>query len=742
MKTYIFIIIAIVFACGVKSQTYISGFVKELKHDNCSEEHEHLHLDPLVAANVFWEGTTKGTVTDNEGYFRFEYIEGKRLVISYVGYINDTIAIKNPAEEIRIVLAANHSLSEVQISEQLTGTYLSRMQPIHTQVITQAGLTRAACCNLAESFQSMASVDVAYSDAVSGARQIRLLGLSGIYSQILTENIPSIRGLSYVYGFGFIPGPWMESIHVSKGVTSVSTGYESITGQINVELKKPQLSEKLFINGYFSDEEKAEINLNTRYSMGKGWSGALLVHAENNNKPIDHNHDGFLDMPLSKQIHILKRFNYEKPGKRESMSGIQFLNDERTGGQKGYKHSENNHANDLYGINIRNERLHAFTKNGFILNKPGSSVGTILAATYHQLDATYGKHHYVGEQQSLHANILYQTPFRESWHELTSGITFSGDAYNEKFNDSIFNRQDIVPGAYTQLTLKPVEELTLMLAFRADYHQEFHTFFTPRLHLSYRPNTKHLLRISGGKGYRIPSAYAENLSYLASSKEWIWLEQPKLEEAYNAGVSYAYDFNINKKNATLVLDYYYTYFVNMLVADIDFGHNYIYLYNINNNAYSNSMQAELTFEPLKQLETVVAIRYNDVKAFTGNKMQEKALVSPMKALASLSYKTPNKKWQLDFTSHFNSGGRMPNEREASESKIFSEKLPSYMMYYAQITRNIKKWEIYLGGENLGNFTQKHPIIAADNPWGSDFDATRLWGPIMGRMFYGGFRFTI
>ncbi|MBU1718569.1 MAG: TonB-dependent receptor [Bacteroidetes bacterium] len=525
---------------------------------------------------------------------------------------------------------------------------------------------------------------------------------------------------------------------MSKGVASVINGNESISGQINIELKKPETAEDLYINGYLSSDMKAEVNADAVISPGKGWTSLFLIHGENNSEPIDNNKDNFLDIPMTKQLHFMNRWDYENHGKYESKTAIQLMTEDRTGGTIP---GTENQATD-YPISIKNNRAHFFTKNGFVSQKPGTSLGTIVSGTYHDVQANIGNNKYSGLQKSVYANLIYQTIIKNTNHEISSGASFNGDDYSESLNDSTFARTDIIPGAFVQYTWRHLDNITLMAAYRADYNSSFGVFHTPRVHLRYAPVKNHTFRLSAGKGYRIPSVIAENMGYLASSRELTVLEEAKPEDAINAGISYFWEFKINGNTSSFVADYFHTYFINMYNADPDLDARHIYFYNVHNNARANSYQAELNLQPVKRLEVLLAARYNDVMGFSGNKIQAKPLVSPFKMVASVSYRTKFDKWQFDGTVHHLGGGRIPVTTGNPAEFTRSNKFPSYSTVYAQITRRFKHWEWYLGGENLTNFKQKDPVIAASDPNGQFFDASLIWGPVQGRMLYFGFRFIL
>lgn len=261
MKNTILILIMLISVQGLHAQ-HVMGTVAEV------ENGEDI---PVIGATVVFLGTTVGTRTDETGMFHLDKPDksADQLVISYVGYKNDTIPAVGT--DIKVVLQKSIELQGVEITAKDNGSYISQLKPLKTEVLTTNELRKNACCNLSESFESNPTVDVAFSDAVTGAKQIQLLGLSGVYVQTLTDVLPSLRGLATTYGLTYIPGSWIESIQMNKGTGSVANGYESITGQINVELKKPEISDKLFVNLYTNSEQRGEANVLWSHRLNSKW---------------------------------------------------------------------------------------------------------------------------------------------------------------------------------------------------------------------------------------------------------------------------------------------------------------------------------------------------------------------------------------------------------------------------------------------------------------------------------------
>ena len=776
------LILLTVTAFSGRSQT-ISGTVTEKGSDG--------KKIPLPGVNVFWLGTSKGTVTDNDGKFSLaRSASGKgKLVFSLLGYAKDTVAVAGDRKKIEVELKpGTQNLSEVTIKGKQDNTFVSRLNARATTVITTGELQRAACCNLAESFETNASVDVSYSDAISGARQIQMLGLSGIYSQIMTENVPLIRGLATPFGLNYIPGSWMESIQVAKGTSSVVQGYESITGQINVEYKKPETSNKFFLNLYGNSNLRFEGNADGAVKINDKLSTSLLVHAATSQYAFDRNiidstgkPDGFMDMPKVTTATAMNRWDYIIPGKWVSRFGIKYLYEQRDGGQMAFDKSTwstdtTGITNDTkkYGIGVTTNRLEAFWKNGTFMGQGGkSSLGLILSGINHRQDAFYGINLYHGHELNFNSNLVFTTSFNENKHRISAGMSYFVDDYSENFiqtrleyryqtlppdstatkadlftlvNDSVFtyimDRNEWAAGAFFEYTFDLHEKFAVIAGMRGDYNSRFGYYFTPRLHIRANPTRNITLRASVGKGYRSPNLLAENSAVFVSQRVLYFAPDLGNEEAWNYGVNFAWNFTLFGEKADFLVDAYRTDFVHQVIADQDSLPTALFFYNLNGQSYANSLQAQFTFSPVKSFTILTAFRYNDVKVTEGGQLRQKAMVSQYKGLISLGYSTRFDKWKFDLTGQLNGPARIPDTKKMPAFLQRPGWSPAWFNLLAQVTRKFKHFDVYLGGENLTNFRQQDPIAEYWKPFHTHFDGSMAWGPVVGITIYAGIRLSI
>ncbi len=696
---------------------------------------------PLPGANIYWVNQNTGTTTNQNGYFSLEQIEKtESLVISFVGYRNDTLRITD-MRAVQHKLMPGKTLSEITVQERVRPTSISKINPRLSQTISDKELNRFACCNLSESFETNASVDVSYSDAVSGVKQIRMLGLDGRYSQLMLENIPILRGAETAFGLDYIPGTWMERIHVSKGSSAVKNGYESITGQINIQYKEPMGDEKLHFYTYANQDGKLEGNLGYAYEISDQLATSLLVHTGTQMRNLDMNDDGFLDKPMTDIYSFMNRWQFTGK-KAEGKFGVSFLKESREGGQTNFDHDKNRTAQSAYGIGIDVQKAHAFSKVGILLNRPQTSIGTIVSFNYFDRKSFYGNRDFNTEQINLYTNLVYQSYLFNTSHSYNTGISFVYDQNNSLFRDSIFNNTNTVPGVFLEYNYKPTERTTVMAGIRYDFSSMHGNIYSPRFHVKHDLSDHFTFRASMGKGYRTSYAISENSNLLASSRRFVFEEKIQQEEAWNYGASLVTDFLLFDRDLTFSIEYFYTKFLNKLVVDLGQDDKEVHFYNLEGKAFAGSFQTELMYEPLDRFDLTAAFRLNDVQSEYVNGLIREPFVEKYKGLISLGYSTNMNKWKFDVTVQFHGMSSLPGSFRNNAETLGIDAPESFTNIIAQITKNYRFWSFYVGVENLTDFTQEEAIVNVDNPFGNGFDASMVWGPLYGRMFYAGIKYIL
>ncbi|MDR0725381.1 MAG: TonB-dependent receptor [Prevotellaceae bacterium] len=715
---------------------------------------------PLTSAAVYFSGASYGVETDNRGAFRIERKsdKDKYLVASMIGFVTDSLLITGITDNLTFTLVeGGEELDAVTVSSARDGVVLSRLTSAKTELITSTGLKKMACCNLSESFENSATVTVGFTDAISGAKQVQLLGLSGLYSQLLTENIPTLRGQLSTFGWSYIPGSWMESIQISKGASSVVNGYESLSGQINLEMKKPNYTEPLFINLFADHLGRYEANITSATQVAKDLWAGLLLHGSAETGAHDYNNDTFMDMPQSKFVNLYNRWFYLSENGIQSRTGIRFLYDSRNAGQDEHLHSitDNGDHGELYKTTIRNKGFAVENKTGFSVGeKEGQSVGIISSFNYSGENLVYGRKTYNGEQNSFYSNVLFTSDFGEA-HRYTIGASFAYDSYKTLFEDSLFysktprtaiDRYEAISGAFAEYTYSLKDKFTFVVGVREDYNSRFGWLFTPRANIRYNIINELVFRVSAGQGYRSPNVIADNIGLLATSRKFDVdaIEVLDIEQAWNYGGNLSAYIPVGEeKTLTLSLDYFHTQFGNQAVIDVERDRNKVFFYNLQGVSYADTWQIDASVSPFKGFDIFAAFRYNDTKiTYSDNGVEytkERPLTSRYRGLVNLSYATSLRKWVFDVTAQFNGPSRILGLNGYDSETRHSEMFP---IYFAQITKNSKRFDIYIGAENILDFKQKNPILNAELPFGQDFDSSLVWGPIVGRKLYAGIRWRI
>ena len=648
-----------------------------------------------------------------------------------------------------LVAAQNDSIGvdrEATVSEVTvtSSSGLRRMGgPVNGVSIGRKELFKAACCNLGESFTTNPSVDVSTTDAATGAKQIKLLGLSGTYVQMLTELLPTFRGAALPYALDYVPGPWMKGIQVSKGTSTVKNGFESMTGQIDIEYLKPDDPEQVNANLYADSESRIEANADANVYLSENLSTILLAHAEKSFRHHDSNDDGFLDMPRRSQFHLTNRWKLVADN-YIMHAGLSLLKEERNGGQSSHLHGAAGAEPPLhlYTIDTEADRYEAYMKHAFILRpEREENIALIANTVLHQQDATYGHQLYDINEKNADVQLVYETHFGEA-HQLSAGASMqhyhsrqhlSGDRIVSTERPDL-RENETTSGAYAQYTLDIGQQLTFMAGLRTDYSTLWHWFVTPRLHVRYSPSDIVTMRASAGKGYRTPHFLAENHFLLASGRD-VFYEAPRQEEAWNCGLNMAWNIPFFGRTLKLNAEYYYTYFLNQMVIDrreAADGRPILAIGNLDNGrSYSHTFQVDATYPVVEGLTATAAWRWNDVKCSYADGRHTPPLTSRYKGMFSLSFAPGMKLWQFDTTLQLNGGGRI----------VGQERFHAYEQLQAQVTREFRHFSVYVGGENLTNRRQHEIIRGYADPWGQDFDATLVWGTVHGPMFYIGLRFN-
>lgn len=709
----------------------------------------------LVGAKVLLLPQKKSMQTNASGTFEIppDMTTGlAKIVIMYAGKQSDTIIVTARNQPFRIYLDNDkNQLQEVNVEGRIENTHMDMMSTSNMQHMGQGELLKAACCNLSESFETTPSVDVGFTDAVTGYRQIQLLGLAGSNTSFTRENIPDARGLAAVTGLTFTPGVWLESMQLSKGTGSVVNGYEGIAGQINVEWWKPfeEKTPAWYLNAYQSIQGRSEGNVVYNHSFNPGLSTGVFLHGSTNWRKNDENKDGFLDNPLGTTLVGSNRWFLFTKNNWEIQAGIKGVYLDHTGGQQDYSKTEIADTSLPWGYHQSLKRIEGWAKIGKVFHeKPWKSMGLQLSGVYHEQESQYGLRNYNGKERSFYANYIYQTMLSNTNNVLKLGASYNYDIFEEGFLGKQYGFTESVPGVFAEYSYKYLDKFGLIAGMRVDNHNLYGFFVTPRLHLRYAPAPNTVLRASAGRAQRTVSVFAENAGYLVSNRKFIIESEEangayglKPEVAWNMGLSFLQKFRLNYRDGSIMLDYFYTDFQNQVVVDIE-NPTEVRLYNLNGRSFAHSLQAQLDYEPIRLWDVRLAYRYYIVKANYDGALKEKPLLATHRAFLNTGYQTKNH-WKLDYTLQWNGKKRVPayflNGQEVAEHYS-----PSFLQMNLQLSKSWKdgNLEWYLGVENLTNYMQSDIILNSGKPYQQGFDGSLVWGPAMGRNFYTGIRLKL
>ncbi len=708
---------------------------------------------PLSGANVFWLNSEIGDVTDFKGLFELPYrAEYDQLVISFVGYKTDTITVTKP-RKLRHVLESSATLEEVTVRSRKKTTSRSFLQSQNVINISSAELLKAACCNLSESFETNPSIDVNFADAVTGSKQIRMLGLTTPYTLITTENIPTIRGASQAYGLTFIPGTWVESIQITKGAGSVVNGFESIAGQINTELVKPLTDDRVFVNGYGAVGGRLELNTHLNTKISDKWSTGLYLHGNQRSVKNDRNEDGFLDTPLMEQINLMNRWQYIDAEKGfVSFININYLKDDKQIGQVAFNPDVDKGLATNWGGEIDTERFGANVKLGYVFpDIPYQSMGVQMAFSNHDQKSYFGLRDYNIQHQSGYVNLLFNSIISDSRHTFKTGLNATYDDFQELVETTEYTRTEQSVGAFFEYSFDDLEDFTMTAGLRADTHNLLGNFITPRIHARYTPWDKAAFRVSAGRGKRSANIFAENQSLFSTSRSISINDQGgdiyglNPEIAWNYGISLLQGFNLFERKGDITFDYYRTNFQNQVVVDWE-DVNQVRFYNLENGSTANSFQVEVNYNAFEHFDLRTAYKFYDVKTDYVGGTEEKPLTPNHRFFANVGYETDiknNSQWKFDLTYNWLGSQRYSSTQGNDAAFRLPERTPSFGTFTAQITKVFSpRFELYAGAENFTDVRQDNPILDAENPFGSNFDTTFVYGPIFGSNYYAGLRYRI
>jgi outer membrane receptor for ferrienterochelin and colicins len=703
-----------------------------------------------VGASVFWKDRKSGTNTDADGAFRLPVrSKADSVMVQYVGYKPISIEVLPGEDSIWIVVQGAAVLSGVDIVDRGFGNSVSTLDPRNVERITSRELKKAPCCNLSESFETNGSVDLTFPNAVTGVKEIQMLGLRGIYSQLLIENRPSFTGIATPFALEMIPGTWLSGIQLAKGASTVVNGYNGITGQMSTELVKPLTDKPVFVNLFTSTEGRGEANVHLNKVHNHQAGSGLLLHGSFVENQWDRNNDRFYDMPNRRQLNAMYRYQYM--GEKVCYQfNAQALTDTRISGQIRPFEGQTR----IFDVRQQNDRVEVWGKYGFegLQGKPYKQLGNMASASWHRVRSNFGPNTtWEAVQQSIYWQTLYQDIIGTTDHKYVIAPSVQADFIDEKVNEKVLDRDEVVAGVMGEYTYsRPnltmgIPDWTVVAGARVDYNTRFQRWlFTPRVSIKYSFSTETVARISAGKGYRSPHLIAENTAWLASNKERSFQPDMGLEEAWNYGINFTHNFKWAGRKGSFSTDVYSTDFQNQIVADVDNSPLRVDFYETKGRSRMLLLLGQ--YEVFKGFEVKMTAKWQDVRSnYKGLRDLFTPLTPRFRGLLTLDYTTPNQKWLFNVRTPWIGQQRLPDNSQVPFpiAEHFPARPGGYALFNGQVTYVAnKKWEIYAGGENLGNKQQHHAIMDYRNPESQYFNGGQIWAPMGGTIVYLGVRMVL
>lgn len=653
------------------------------------------------------------------------------------------------------------TLDEVEIDRD-PGVRLSKKSVLSKELISEVELRKAACCDLSESFETNASISASFTDAVTGTRQIRLLGLEGPYALYTRGNLQTMGGLSSVLGLALIPGAWIQSIQLTKGPGSVVNGAAAMSGQINYELRPSFTKEKAHFN-LFAGPGRFEQNAIYTWKQSAKWSSNVMVHGRQQLFRWDGNEDGYLDAPLSNHVFIQNAWKHQGANS-EAQFGIKASGINNIGGSTLYGTPT---LVPIWSHELQTERYELWAKRGYFLDGGiNRSIGTQFSATYQDLNSYFGNRIFTGKERRLYGNLIFQDNILDTRHTLKGGLDANSFSISQQMweNDGSYDGLCTgVYGEYSYVNSPDGEGFSMILGQRIDVLRYYLPFYVPRLHLKYNSGPW-AFRGQASRSWRIATLGPEYMGYMANDRTAVFLgngggpitEPIEKSNTYGIGVNWSKD--VLFKEMQWYADIFYTQFANKVVFDFD-GSTDTLLIGSPGGSYSNvqerilyspysiSAQVGGQYELFHRTMIKASYRYQEVKqrdltAYYASgaiedyfKLEEVILNVPHLVYLGASY-SGRKGMGIELNATYNSSQRLPLVGYAKRS-------PAFTMLNGQISKEDRAFgQFYIGIQNALNVRQLDPIVGGNLPFDGGFDASIVWGPIMGRQIYAGWRYDL
>lgn len=684
----------------------ITGLValRAQKSQVINEKGEGLAFSKIM---MIGNGSQESILSDSLGYFSLSEANlNQQIVIDAFGYQLDTFNVV--ALDSKYKLSSVTDLETLTVSKKKKGSSIMFAKTIQTENITEKELYKAACCNLAESFETNPAVDASFSDGATGTKTIKLLGLGGKYALLSVENMPRIRGNNLYNGLAAIPGSWVESIQILKGNSSVSNGFEGMSGQINTQLKGLDHAKSIQeINSYVNSLGRYELNgINQIVHTDKLKSAILWNHSSWANK-IDQNNDGFYEMPGSNQQNLLLRTKFSPSNKIHNQINLSYNRSEKNGGSDLYK----------FNLNLNEQNYGLFGKSGIVLNDPGKSIGLQYSYNEYAFNGKIGNKSIDSKSEELYLNLMHQSYINNTNHGIKMGVSYLKEKLNDEVvyddvDSSYYRFSRSIIGAFIEYTGTLSDKDQLTVGLRTDaYGNDF--YLLPRLNYKHSFNNNLVYRLGAGRAIKSNYFLAENYGSMINNRRVYGLGNLiDPEDSYSLFNSVWYKFKIGYREASLLVEHHYQ----------DFNNRYLAHYQDNalvikqhKKATNQSFLVQFNYEVFPGFDLKVAYKYNEQKAedlgFNQNNLW---LLPKNRSFINMSYETRDN-WIFNAT--LNRIGRQFLPPVNLSDIPVNNEITAFYKLGAQISKTHKRWRAYLGVENALNVRQENVWfgIESDSP---------------------------
>ena len=697
--------------------------------------------EPLVGVRVWWRGGEEGAITDTLGRFTLPEPPAYPAYLRVEGEEDSLLVPEKPAGLIEWVLPPRLMLSTQTITGRQPARTLSAQSMQSLETWSRTALTAAPCCNLSEAFQGTAVVDVSLEGSAMGLRQLRLLGFEPAHSPLLVENKPLSWSVGRPWNATLLPALWIDHLSLAKGIGSVLNGHDGPAGQIQI-FYLPETGEVSSTVELFSRTTGELLGALRHHDttgrwrklwLGQGggipWESGFLQ---------DHNGDGFLDVPLYRQAQAHLKL-YRRPASGGLVEWeIGGLYDYRRSGQLFISEPAQIARIEGWAAFQTIRQVYASGRRGWVWQK-GRGLSLLWHGRIWQQQSYPGLAKYENMVPSGWLSLLYRQPIGDTRFLWNVGLSTYANHIVERLQDPVrldssWRRLEVVPGAVSEVSWTPSVRWSVVLGLRADWHSYYGWQGVPRLHVRWAYAEGGALRLSAGRAWRIPDPIAENLPFLFSARAWHieWPGWPPLESTWSSGFFWTQAVSLWDGTFRWQVDGLLARIYNLAVLDIEDPWQ-ARLYRGEKPASYQTLFMEVRYEWQDQLRVSVSYKHQEVWWPLRGTFQMRPLLPRDRLTCWVTANPLSRRWQVDLLAAYTGWIRVPSTAAWPETYERSTTGGFFWIVTPQLTYRLDQWEAQVAVENVFNYRQPAPVIAADQPFGPYFDHSLIWGPIMGRM---------